>query len=108
MLGQEYKARGIAVVYGESELRASFTVNGVKYRQILHLNPKTNSFEGRMFEALHPENGSTLVGKAKDSKETTLLAVYPKAVKAGTKETISIVGTNLSGNVKLPSTLKVL
>ena len=106
--GQEYKARGIAVVYGESELRASFTVNGVKYRQILHINPKTNSFEGRMFEALHPENGSTLVGKAKDSKETTLLAVYPKAVKAGTKETISIVGTNLSGNVKLPSTLKVL
>ncbi|MFW0712941.1 quinohemoprotein amine dehydrogenase subunit alpha [Aliarcobacter butzleri] len=106
--GEEYKGRGIAVVYGGSEIRASFEVNGVKYRQTLHLNPKTNSFEGRMFEALHPENGSTLVGKAKDSKETALVAVYPKAVKAGEKSTISIVGTNLVGDIKLPSSLKVL
>ncbi len=106
--GKEYKTTGVAIVYGKTELRASFEVDGVKYRQILHIDPKTNTLEGRMFEVLHPENGSTLVGKEKDSKETTLVAVYPKAVKAGEKSTISIVGTNLVGDVKLPSSLKVL
>ena len=88
--GKEYKTTGVAIVYGKTELRASFEVNGVKYRQILHIDPKTNTLEGRMFEVLHPENGSTLVGKEKDSKETTLVAVYPKSVKAGEKSTISI------------------
>ncbi|MGE4463191.1 MAG: quinohemoprotein amine dehydrogenase subunit alpha [Arcobacter sp.] len=106
--GQEYKARGIAVAYNKTEIRASFELNGVVYRQILHLDPKTNSFEGRMFESLHTEQGSILTGKALNSKESSIVGIYPKAIKAGTKETLTIVGTNLAGQVKLPSSLKVL
>ena len=106
--GEELQARGIAVVYGGTEVRGSFVQNGVKYRQILHIDPKTNTFEGRMFESLHDENGSILKGIAKNSKEVSIAGIYPSAVKAGEKATISIVGTNLSGEVKLPSGLKVL
>ncbi len=106
--GQEYKARGIAVAYGKTEIRASFELNGVVYRQILHLDPKTNSFEGRMFESLHTEQGSILTGKALNSKESSIVGIYPKAIKSGTKETLTILGTNLSGEIKLPNSLKVL
>ena len=106
--GEEYKARGIAIAYSKTEIRASFELNGVTYRQILHLDPKTNSFEGRMFESLHTENGSILKGKALNSKESSIIGIYPKAIKSGTKETLTIIGTNLSGEVKLPSGLKVL
>lgn len=106
--GKEYKVQGIAIAYGKTEIRASFEQDGVVYRQILHVNPKTISFEGRMFEALHSEDGSILKGKAKDFADTTIVAVYPSAIKAGTKTTLSIVGTNLSAEVKLPESLKVL
>lgn len=106
--GEVQKARGIAIVYSKTEIRGSFELNGVVYRQILHINPKTNSFEGRMFESLHPENGSTLKGKALNSKESSIVGIYPKAIKVGNKETLTIIGTNLGGQVKLPSGLKVL
>ena len=106
--GEEFKAKGTAITYGKTEVRGSFELNGVVYRQILHIDPKTNSFEGRMFESLHTEQGSILTGKELNSKDSSIVGIYPKAIKAGTKETLSIVGTNLNGEVKLPNGLKVL
>lgn len=106
--GEELVAKGIAIVYGGSEVRGSLVQNGVTYRQTLHIDPKTNTFEGRMFESLHSENGSILKGIAKDSKDTQIAGIYPTAIKAGEKATLTIAGTNLSGDIKLPSNLKVL
>lgn len=106
--GEELEAKGTAILYSGAEFRGSLVQNGVTYRQILHIDPKTNTFEGRMFESLHSENGSILKGSAKDSKDVSILGVYPTAIKAGEKATLTIAGTNLSGNIKLPSNLKVL
>jgi quinohemoprotein amine dehydrogenase len=106
--GEEYKARGIAILYGGTELRGSFEENGVKFSQILHIDPKTNSFEGRMFEVLHPENGSILKGISTNTKDVSIIGVYPMALKIGEKTILSIAGTNLSKEVKISNNIKVL
>jgi quinohemoprotein amine dehydrogenase len=104
-----FTAIGTAILYSANELRISLKdENNKKYKQILHIDPKNVSIDGRLFELLHPEIGSILKGKAQNSKDVSLLGIYPSAIKAGTKEILAIVGTNLSGEITLSNNLKVL
>jgi len=77
-------------------------------QQSIHINPKENSFVGRMYETMHSENGSTLSATAKDKKETAIAGIYPKSIELGKRTLLTIVGSNLAGKVKLSDTIKVV
>ncbi len=106
--GLKFEAKGEAIVYSGGEVRANLVQNSVEFKQVLHIDAKENILEGRMFETLHSENGSYLKAIPLDKKELTIAGVYPSAIKAGTKTTLIIVGSNLDGNVKLPKDIKLL
>jgi quinohemoprotein amine dehydrogenase len=105
--GRELKARGSAIVYSGYEFRAKLDIDGVSYNQIFAVNPDTNELSGSMFETLHPEEFAFVTGAKTTNKETSILGISPISVKAGTSETITIVGNNLDKNIKLSNGLKI-
>lgn len=107
MDGKVLKGSGSAIVYSGYEYRATLDIDGVKTKQVIKLNPKTMELSGAMFEALHPEESAMIKGSKVSTKATKVLGIYPKSVKAGSEETITIVGTNLNKDIKLSSGLKV-
>lgn len=106
--GLKFEAKGEAIIYSGGELRANLVQNSIEFKQVLHIDAKENILEGRMFETIHSENGSTLKAVPLDKKELTIAGVYPSAIKSGTKTTLTIVGSNLEGDVKLPKDIKLL
>ena len=105
--GRELKATGSAIVYSGYEFRAKLDVNGISYNQIFAVNPQTLALAGSMFETLHPEEYSFVKGAKNSDKQTTVLGVSPISVKAGNRETITIIGNNLDKNIKLSNGLKI-
>ncbi len=106
--GKTFRAEGKAVLYSGSELRVSLEdKDKTRYQQVLHLNPKTSTIEGRVYETYHNTIGSTLNGVSTKNPNTVISGIYPSAVKSGEKTKLVIVGSNLSG-IKLPSGIKVL
>jgi quinohemoprotein amine dehydrogenase len=105
--GSKFEAKGKTIVYAKTELRSTFEIDGVKYRQILHIDPKTSTAEGRMFEVLHTENGSVLSGVALNTKDVSIVGIYPNALKTGETSTITIVGNNLNSKLDFGKNIKV-
>ena len=104
--GRKIQGEGYSDVYSGYEWRAILKINGIKYKQVFAFDSKTGKLYGSMFETLHPEEHSTLTG-VKHGTNKAILGVYPKSIKAGSSEIITIAGANLTGNVKLSSGLTV-
>lgn len=105
--GREFKGSGNAIVYSGYEYRATVEIDGIDFKQVLMLNPKTFELKGAMHESKHAEETATLTGVKVSNTSAKVLGVSPKAIKAGTTSTLTIVGNNLSKNVKLSSGLKL-
>jgi quinohemoprotein amine dehydrogenase len=105
--GTRFEGKGKAISYAKSELRVSLDIDGIKYRQILHINPKTSVIEGRMFEVLHTENGSVLNGVAINTKEVSIVGIYPNVLKAGETTKIIIIGNNLTSEIELGKNIEI-
>ena len=105
--GRDFKATGTANVFSGYEFRATLDIDGIKYNQVLAVDPKTYEISGSMFEILHPEEYSSISGVKSTNKQTSILGVYPKSVKAGTSEIITVIGNNLDKKIKLSSSLKL-
>lgn len=106
--GDVEEAKGTAIVYSGTELRASLTQEGVDMQQVMHINPKDNTFVGRVYETKHNENGSYLKATAVDKKETAIAGIYPKSIELGKNTILTIVGSNLAGEVKLSDNIKIV
>ncbi len=105
--GREFSATGSSIVYSGYEWRASLDLDGIDTRQIFKMDSKTSTLSGSMFERAHFEEHSFISGVKQSDKKVTILGVYPKSVKAGTNEVITISGNNLDGKIELSSALKV-
>ena len=105
--GRELSGSGKAIVYSGYEYRAILEINGIDFKQVLMLDPKNLELKGAMHELKHSEETATLTGVKVTNKDTKVLGVYPKAIKEGTNQTITIVGNNLNKNIKLSSGLKL-
>ncbi|MDY0051911.1 MAG: quinohemoprotein amine dehydrogenase subunit alpha [Aliarcobacter sp.] len=105
--GRDFKANGTANVFSGYEFRATLDIDGIKYNQVLAVNPKTYEISGSMFETLHPEEYANINGVKNTNIQTSILGVYPKSVKAGTSEIITVIGNNLDKNIKLSNSLKL-
>lgn len=107
--GKTFKAEGKAILYSGSELRVSLKDNNNKrFQQILHINPKESIIEGRLYETLHHEIGSSLKGVSDNKEVTYITKIYPSALKAGEKTKLVIVGSNLPKSIDLPKNIKVI
>jgi len=104
--GREIKGLGYSNIYSGYEYRGIVKINGIKHKQIFSFDTKSGKLSGSMFETLHPEEHSYLSGVKKGTK-STILGVYPKSIKAGTSNIITIVGSDLSGSIKLSKALKI-
>ncbi|WP_152632455.1 quinohemoprotein amine dehydrogenase subunit alpha [Aliarcobacter butzleri] len=105
--GKELSATGKAIVYSGYELRAKLDINEISYNQVIAVNPQTLELSGSMFETLHPEEYSFIKGLKSTNKQTEILGVYPTSLKAGTSQTLTIVGNNLTKDIKLSEGLKI-
>jgi quinohemoprotein amine dehydrogenase len=100
--GRIVEGKGKATLYSGYELRATLNINGKPFNQVIAIDSKNKTLKGRMFEKIHPEEGSTIEGLSLVSTKTEVLSVLPQAIKAGTSSTITIVGNNLDGKIILP------
>ncbi|WP_052502710.1 quinohemoprotein amine dehydrogenase subunit alpha [Halarcobacter anaerophilus] len=105
--GREFNATGEAVVYSGYEWRATLDLDGIAFNQVFKMNPKSQELKGSMFETLHSEEYSYIKGVKSSNTKSVVLGVYPKSIKAGESEVITISGNNLDGKVKLSSGLKI-
>lgn len=100
--GEPFSGSGNALLYTGYEWRANVKVNGVPMRQVLALRDGT--LKGRMFESAHDERGLEFAA----TKAPVLLAVQPGHVKAGEQAELTLVGSQLKGNVDLGAGVDVL
>lgn len=104
--GRKIEGEGYSIIYSGYEWRGILKINGIKYKQVFSFNSKTGELSGSMFETLHPEEHATLTG-LKNGGEASILGIYPKSIKAGTSNIITISGANLSGEVKVSYGLNI-
>lgn len=102
--GEVSHSTGEAIVYTGSEYRATVTLNNVEMRQVLHYDPKTNTLSGRMYPIEHPETGSSLTA-VKSGERQTIVGITPSRLKMGEATHITIVGSNLDGEIKFPKSI---
>ncbi len=102
--GEMLKGEGQAVIYSGFEWRGSLSLNGVDYRQVFAFDHQKRSMKGRMFEAQHEEMGVDI--RAQLGDHSTLMAVSPAYIKAGTSTELSLHGNNLTGPIRLPKGVK--
>jgi quinohemoprotein amine dehydrogenase len=105
--GKEIQGSGKATLYSGHELRATLTIDGTKFNQVISIDKQNNSFEGRMFEVVHPEEGSMIKGLYTKSLMSSILSVSPKSLKTGTITTLTIIGNNLNGKINLPQGVSI-
>lgn len=105
--GESFGGSGSAIVYTGYEWRASITIDGRSYRQVLAASANGTSMQGRMFDREQSEWGLRL-NAVRDSGESRLLSVQPAYLQAGGENLLRIVGTNLDGEVNLGEGLEVV
>jgi len=98
--GSPLQGSGQAVVYTGYEWRAQIEIEGIRMRQVLAADKTGAELEGRMFEQLNDERGMSF-SAAKQGAGSRVLAVYPANLKAGSQAEVTVVGTDLSGEVSL-------
>ncbi|MBB1487366.1 quinohemoprotein amine dehydrogenase subunit alpha [Oceanospirillum sp. D5] len=103
--GSPLKGKGSAIVYTGYEWRANLTFEGVgqekiKMRQVFAASKEGDQLTGRMFAAVHDEMGMDF-SAVRQQSQPDLIAVQPAYIKAGTRQTITLVGNNLGTDVSL-------
>ncbi|MBR9827111.1 MAG: quinohemoprotein amine dehydrogenase subunit alpha [Oceanospirillales bacterium] len=91
---------GKATVYTGYEWRASLTIDGVKMRQVMAADKKSNRLEGRMFLAAEREIGGEVSG-VRDQNMAVLVAVQPSYLRAGESAELTLIGQYLKGDIDL-------
>jgi quinohemoprotein amine dehydrogenase len=90
-----------AVVYTGYEWRGSAQVGDRSLREVYAVSEDGNRIQGRWFDADHAEDGGDWVA-VRDDGQPRILAVLPRALRAGTAAEVTIVGIGLqpkSGSV---------
>lgn len=85
-----------AIVYTGYEWRGSADVGGRALREVYAVSEDGRQISGRWFEADHSEEGGEWTAVRADAP-SRVLAVLPRAVKAGTTAALTIVGVGLDG-----------
>ncbi len=99
--GEKQPIEGKATLYGGYAWRASGTLAGKPIREVFHISMDGAAFTGVRFDEPHFELRGVET-RAFAGSSPRILAVMPKALKAGTKgAVVTVVGTGLSNAVRL-------
>lgn len=105
--GSSFTGKGSAIVYTGYEWRANLTIDGVAMRQVFAASADGSELSGRMFDAVHDEKGMDF-SAVKQGAKPKLLAVQPEYIRAGSKQTLTLVGSDLGNKLMLGDGLKVV
>jgi len=106
--GKRISGDGAAILYTSYEWRGSVTLDGKPVRQVFAVAPDGESMAGRWFYTENDERGGEMRAVLIRSGASQVLAVEPSSLRAGRKERLTIVGTNLSGDIRLGEGVKVV
>jgi len=87
-----------SVVYTGYEWRGAATLGGEDVREVFAASEDGTQLTGRWFIARHAENGGDWVANRAEGA-ATILAVQPRALRAGTTQPVLIIGRGLTGEV---------
>jgi len=107
--GEALSGTGKARVYSGHEWRASLTLEGEPYQQVLMAQPGSGQLDGRMFHRDHVEWGLRMQA-ARAEGEARIMAVQPAHIRAGTEQQLLLVGAGLDpqAEISLGDGLEVL
>ena len=105
--GESLEGEGQAIVYTGYEWRASLSLNGKRYRQVLAASEDGSSMKGRVYDKANPELGirTTLY---KDTGASQLLTAVPGHIRPGETATLTLHGTALAGDIDLGPGIEVV
>lgn len=92
--GHEVTGESHAVVYTGYEWRGRGALGGRAAREIYALDESGNRLRGRWFDPAHSEEGGDFQA-LRAAATPEVLALVPRALKAGTSGTLTVVGTGL-------------
>ena len=104
--GEAISGEGSAIVYTGYEWRATLTLGGQVFNQVIAADRSGESMSGRMFLRDHEETGIQLTA-SKMNGTSHVLGAIPNHIKAGTEQTIRLVGTAMSGDIELGQGLRI-
>ena len=106
--GDTISGEGSAIVYTGYEWRATLRLSGQVYNQVIAADRSGDSMSGRMFLRDHEETGIQLSAN-KMNGTSRVMGALPNYVKAGTEQTIRLVGTamSMSGHIELGKGLEI-
>ena len=104
--GDQLSGEGTAVVYTGYEWRATLDLDGQIYNQVMAASEYGDQLTGRMFMRNHEETGVQL-SAFRINGSARLLASFPGFIKTGSRARLSLVGTDLSGEIDLGNCVHV-
>jgi quinohemoprotein amine dehydrogenase len=104
--GEHLTGEGTAVVFSGFEWRGSLILSDQAFKQVFAADVSGDEMTGRMFLTHHVETGVGLQARKMDNL-STVIAVSPGYIKAGTEATLTIIGTALAGKVDLGKGIKI-
>lgn len=107
--GEPLSGAGKALVYSGHEWRASLTMDGVAYQQVLMAAPGSGQLDGRMFRRDNVEWGLRMQA-ARTGGEARIMAMHPAHIRAGAEQQLLLVGAGLDpeADISLGAGLEVL
>jgi quinohemoprotein amine dehydrogenase len=105
--GQSLQGNGTATRYTGYEWRASLDLDGRQVRQVMAASRDGADMHGRQFERDAREMGGELRA-VRDSGESAVVAVMPGHLRTGETATLTLVGSELSGDIGLGDGIRVL
>lgn len=106
--GKQETAEGKAVLFTGYEWRATVKQGGQEIQQVFALSADGQQLTGRWFQPGIDSIGGTLHAvRSGAGAASSLLAVQPTYIKAGTTQKITLIGSNLTGDVSLGNGISV-
>jgi quinohemoprotein amine dehydrogenase len=96
--GLRFHGESKSVVYTGYEWRGSATLGGVSVREVFAASEDGTQIKGRWFQADHAETGGDW-NATRAEGVSGVLAVSPRAIRAGTTQQLAIIGRGLQGEV---------
>lgn len=89
-----------SIVYTGYEWRGSASLAGTPVREVFAASADGRQINGRWFQAEHTEEGGDWNAQRADGAPG-ILAVYPRAIRAGATAQLAIIGRGLQGEVSV-------
>lgn len=105
--GEVLAGAGSAIVYTGYEWRAQLKLDNDSYRQALAASADGKQLQGRMYLKTHEETGMQMQ-LTRDDGSSRLLSAIPGHIRTGASSTVTLHGSALDGDIKLPDGLRLV